>query len=251
MQVIDKKELYKGKNSQLVLVLGRSGMGKSTSLRNFPSEKTFVINIMKKPLPFARNVEWQEGKNQLGTADTSSIIRKMKDIDREGKFEYLIVDDLQYVMMTECMQKAHVAGWDKWTNMAKNIWDIFITATALRGDMKVFFLTHEDDNRQMKSLGKLLKEQLTPEGLGTVTLYNEIMVHEGRKRYLFTTQSDGHTLAKSPMGMLPDPIVNDLFKVALRMDEYYKGIKLADSQIRFDIDEDLTAEEEKSAQKDL
>ena len=88
----------------------------------------------------------------------------------------------------------------------------------------------------MKTLGKLLEEKICPEGISAIVLFAETMLKENNLReYFFTTQTDGVTTAKSPMGMFPFKIPNDLKLVSDRIDEYYQGVKLKDSKISFNI----------------
>jgi hypothetical protein len=129
-------------------------------------------------------------------------------------------------MATEFMLKAKVTGYEKWNILAKNIWDILVTASRMRGGMKVYFLTHEeadDKTRKMKTLGKLLDDKITPEGLSTIVFFTGVQPGEPGKgqQYFFLTQNDGIACAKSPRGMFPTYITNDLNLVSKRIDEYY------------------------------
>jgi len=87
----------------------------------------------------------------------------------------------------------------------------------------------------MKTLGKLLDDKVTPEGLSTIVLWADVVGERDSRKYIFSTQSDGVTNAKSPFDMFPSQIPNDLNKVAQRIDEYYSGIPLKQSKINFTI----------------
>lgn len=233
--------VYKATHSILTIVIAKSGRGKSTALRNLPPEETFLVNVIGKTLPFPSAAKYTEGTNLLTDASATNIISTMQKVSRNEQFKYLVLDDVQYIMATEFMNKALVKGYDKFTQMAKNIWDILLLGSKLRGDLKVFALTHEDDSgneRKMKTLGKLLDEKLTPEGLATIVLFGDVAtLDEGMRQYYFLTQSDGTANAKSPMGMFPSQIPNDLKLVADRIDEYY-GENLTIEQSKL---EDLTS----------
>jgi hypothetical protein len=232
--------LYKGQRSILTLVIASSGRGKTTAARNLPPESTHFINVLGKALPFPNAVKYTDGENMTVSSDSAAIRRAMKEASTDETCKYLVIDDAQYVMAIEFMDKAMQKGYDKFTIMARNFWDIMLASLSLRSDLKVFLLTHEDDSitgvRKMKTLGKLLDEKMTPEGLSSIVLYGEVEVVEGKKRrYYLSTQTDGITNAKSPLGMFPTEIPNDLILIANRIDEYYGGVELKDSALDFEI----------------
>lgn len=235
----DVNEMYKGQKSMLVMVVAKSGRGKSTAMRNMDPEKTFLISVIGKPLPFPKGIKWVEGKNMITQANPDTIRRAMMEVGKNEKFDSLVIDDGQYIMATEFMSNAMVKGYDKFTLMAKNIWDVLSLATKLRGGLKVFFLTHEEETntgeRKMKTLGKLLDEKITPEGLSAIVLYGDVVNDEQKRTYYFSTQSDGYTNAKSPFDMFPQKIPNDLQLISTRIDEYYSGVELKDSKLNFNL----------------
>lgn len=224
--------------SILIIVIAKSGRGKTTALRNCDPETTAIINVMGKTLPFMKASQYVLDKNLFHLADSPSIVKKMQEISKEEKIENLIIDDGQYIMATEFVKMALIKGFDKWNIMAKNIWKILVEASQLRSGLKIYFLTHEDDStedRKMKTLGKLLAEKLTPEGLASIVVYGELESKDKKNKYYFSTQSDGTTNAKSPMGMFPYDIPNDIDLMSKRINEYYKGIELKDSKLDFTI----------------
>jgi hypothetical protein len=230
-------DIYKGQRSPLIMILGNSGRGKSTAIRTLDPASTFIISVIGKPMPFPGGMRYVNGENMYIGSDPTAIKRAMMDIDkRRTNFKQLVIDDGQYIMATEFMNQALVKGYDKYSIMARNIWEILILSTKLRGDLKVFFLCHEEDTgaeRRMKTLGKLLAEKITPEGLSTVVLFSEVAGERDARKYFFATQSDGVTNAKSPFDMFPPQIPNDLDLVVKRMDEYYTGVPLAKSKLNF------------------
>lgn len=238
-KIIDNKELYKGLGSTLVLIIADSGAGKSTALRNLPPEHTFIFNVMGKLLPFpGAPVKYKIGLNMEHQPNATFIVDGMKTQAKKPEIDHIVIDDAQYIMATEFMQKAMIPGWEKFTIMAKNMWDILTTASYLRDGLKVFVLAHEDytpgvvPKRKMKTLGKLLDDKITPEGLSTIVLFGGVTAEE-KPNYFFQTQSDGICVAKSPMGMFPLIIPNDLWLVSQRIDEYYRGVELKDSKLDF------------------
>jgi len=232
------ENMYKGQRSILVLIIGKSGRGKSTAIRNLDPPNTYLINILGKPLPFPKGIRFTEGENMLSTADPNTIRRRMQEVSRAEKWQHLIIDDGHYIMATEFMNKAMEKGYDKFTSMAKNIFEVVTLATKLRSGLKVFFLTHEEDTgneRKMKTLGKLLDDKITLEGLSSIVLFSEVESENNSRRYYFSTQSDGYTTAKSPFDMFPQRIPNDLDIVSRRIDEYYRGVELKQSKLNLNI----------------
>ena len=87
----------------------------------------------------------------------------------------------------------------------------------------------------MKTLGRLLDDKITPEGLSTIVLYADVIGERDNRKYIFTTQSDGYTNAESPFGMFPPQIPNDLDVVSRRIDEYYRKVPLDKSSINMNL----------------
>lgn len=237
---MDLTELYANQGSVFIMIIGKSGRGKSASLRNLPPEETYLVNVVGKQLPFlGGSMKYRIGQNMSVASEAGSIQYDMQKASKDSKINYIVLDDIQYVMASEFMQKAMIKGYDKFTQMAKNIWDILLLGTKLRPGLKVFVLAHEEETqsgeRKMKTLGKLLDEKLTPEGMSTIVLYADAEGEKDKRRFFFTTQSDGYTNAKSPMEMFPLRIPNDLKLVADRVDEYYSGVPLSESKLKFDL----------------
>lgn len=186
-----------------VLILGHSGSGKSTSLRNFRSAEITHINVMGKPLPF---------KGRFTNTVNSDKYDVIGDALGKMKTKIAVIDDAQYLMANEFMRRAMERGYDKFTEIANNFWTLVnYVITELPFDTTVYFLMHIDrddaGNEKVKTIGKLLDEKITVEGMFTIVLKS--IVKDGV--YSFTTQSNGHDTVKSPLGMFPTyEIENDL-----------------------------------------
>ena len=201
-----------------VLILGESGSGKSASMRNFNSEDVRVLNVASKPFPF-RNV------NKLKKADKATYAM-IKGAVSSGQSLSYVIDDAQYLMAFESFEKANETGYGKFTTMAKNYQEMLrYIQEDTSPDTIVYVLQHIDTNEdgkiKAKTLGKMLDQQLTVEGLFTIVLLCEA----SEKGHYFITQSDGTNPCKSPMGMFDDvKIDNDLKRVDDAIREYY-GLK--------------------------
>lgn len=224
--------------SNLVGVVGGTGTGKTTALRTLPPEETFIINVVGKPLPFKGwkakfpAVEKKDGKlvgRYYSTDDSEKICTALRTISEEmPKIKHIIIDDSQYLMSNEFMKRAKEKTYDKFTDIGKHMWDVLNTARTLRENLKVFILTHDElmkegDIRKMKTIGKLLDDKITLEGLFTVVLFTYVTkdTDTNKIRYQFITQTDGSTTAKSPEGMFDTLLIdNDLKFVADAIDKY-------------------------------
>lgn len=205
------------------LVLGSSGTGKTTSLRALDPTKTLLIQCIKKPLPF-RTAGWKvrlslkSDGNVIQTSDPVLIERLM----RTSPHEIVVVDDYQAVMVNELMNRSSEKGYDKFTDIGKNAWNIFNTAGALADNRRVYVMAHtntdEFGNVRMKTVGKLVDQHIVPEGFFTIVLRTEVI----NGQYTFRTQTNGQDCCKSPIGMFADlTIPNDLAEVDKAVAEFY------------------------------
>ena len=200
----------------VVMVMGSSGSGKSTALRNFDENEIEVLNVAGKPLPFRKH---------LKTANNPSYdnIRATLAANRVKAYA---IDDSQYLMAFESFDHAKETGYGKFTNMALNFKNLIDNAIKLTSpDTIVYFLHHtelaDDGKVKAKTLGKMLDNQLTVEGLFSIVLLCQV---EGSEHY-FITNSDGSNPAKSPMEMFEMKIPNDLKFVDTTIREYYNMSK--------------------------
>ena len=195
------------------LILGESGKGKSASLRNVPEDQILVINVADKPLPFKNHME------SVSTDNYPEIIKQMK----LTKKKIIVIDDAQYLMANEFMRRAGERGFDKFTEIAQKFWTLIQTVKELESDVTVYILAHierdQNGNEKIKTIGKLLDEKITIEGMFTIVL--KAQVNDGV--YTFSTQSNGFDTVKSPMGMFPKAMIdNDLWYVDRKIREYYE-----------------------------
>ncbi len=208
-----------------ILIIGVSGTGKSTSLRNFNPADVLLIQIMGKKLPFPGAKNWKvwnrdsepEG-NTIITEDSDMIIKLMKGTKRR----IIVIDDFQYMLANEFMKRSAETGFQKFTDIGKHAWEVIGAASKLHADKRVYFLSHSDEaddgRTKMKTIGKLLDEKISPEGMFTIVLKTMV---DGDK-YYFTTRNSGNDVVKSPMGLFDDArIDNDLLAVDNAICDYY------------------------------
>ena len=209
-----------------VLIMGESGSGKSASLRNFAPNEISVFNVTNKPLPF------KQGKAKIPKIDNATYADIANALANPNKRAY-VIDDAGYLLSFEMFKRANETGYSKFTDMAKNFFDMldFIN-TKLPNDIIVYITMHTEDDSEMhktkaKTIGKMIDQNLNLEGLFTIVL-RAMQTEEG---YKFITRDDRVSTAKSPMGMFEsDKIDNDLKEVDRIIREYYDMKPLVDNK---------------------
>lgn len=206
------------------IILGESGTGKTTSLRNLNPIEVLLIQVIRKPLPF-RSAGWKifdkktaPDGNILVSDDWQKIMKAMEGTQRK----VVVIDDFQYVMANEFMRRSQERGFDKFTEIGNHAWEIFSLAGNLADDVRVYILSHtqESDNGtvKIKTIGKMLDEKITPEGMFTIVLRTGVC--DGQ--YFFRTRNSGNDTIKSPIGLFEsDTIDNDLAFVDREIVQYY------------------------------
>ena len=202
-----------------VMVLGASGSGKSTSLRNFKENEIGIFNVASKPLPFRGNLK------KVDHATYSIITKVLKD----NKLKCYAIDDSQFLMVFDEFNRAKETGYGKFTDFALNFYNLVQTViNDTTPDTIVYFLHHTDiddfGHIKAKTVGKMIDNKLTLEGMFSVVL----LCGTDGKEHWFETQSDGVHPAKTPLGMFDsNRIDNDLKMVDTTIREYWnlKGEK--------------------------
>lgn len=208
------------------LIMGESGTGKSTSLRNLDPDQVLLIQAVKKPLPF-RSSNWKpagpNGGSVFATDNSKWITKAMQKTTKP----IIVIDDFQYVMANEFMrrvtdQESGNGAFAKYNEIARSAWDIFQLASNLPEGVRVYILSHTstDDagKTKIKTIGKLLDEKIVLEGLVTIVL-RTMRIND---QYIFATQNSGSDTTKSPLGLFAEEhIENDLAAVDNAIVEYY------------------------------
>lgn len=228
---------------QKVLILGESGTGKSASLRNFDENEVFVINAAGKPLPFKSHIKCFTPRYDNMTRE---ILAAMDATDKK----VIVIDDAQYIMSFQYMRRIKENGWDKWNDIQADFFNIIKHVDDLPDDVVVYFLSHiqKDENgyEKIKTMGKMLDEKITLEGLFTTVLSTGIQ--DGQ--YYFLTQNNGRNTVKSPIGMFNSSTIdNDLKYVDTKIRNYYEiGEYKTDDEVKA-MDEEAVKEVEKPERK--
>lgn len=199
--------------SQLTFVLGRSGTGKSTSLRNFTkADGIGYITATGKPLPFKTDI------GQFHAESYAKLIAAIKQTD----VPVVVIDDFNYFMSFEEFSMASVKGYEKFTQMAVNVVDVIETITQKKTDQRFYILAHSEQNDdgqlRLKTTGKMVSDKFVPEGLTNQVVETAVVDRD----FVFKVRTDG-TGIKTPMGMFADDTIpNDLKELDKALVEFYK-----------------------------
>lgn len=201
----------------LVMVIGKSGSGKSTSLRNFGPGDVGVLNVASKPLPFRKH---------LPTVNAPSY-QQIKAALASGQYPSYVIDDSTYLMQFDAFKYAKVKGYDKFVDMAVDFKSLLDAARDAPENTIVYFLHHpqfsDDGATKPQTVGKMLDNQLCVEGLFPIVI--ECTIKDGQ--HVFVTENDGMGIAKSPVDvetgerMLPSVMPNDLKAVDDAIREFW------------------------------
>lgn len=200
-----------------VLIIGKSGSGKSTSLRNFKTGEIGIINVLAKPLPF---------KNDLPTVNTDNYT-DVETVLKNSKTNSIVIDDAGYLITNNFMkQHSNIGGgnavYNFYNEMADKFWRLIESIKTLPNEKIVYIMMHEDKNDfgdiKPKTIGKILDDKVCIEGMFSIVLRSKKV----DKNYYFFTQATDGDVAKTPMGMFNDLYIdNDLKLVDDTIREYY------------------------------
>jgi hypothetical protein len=205
-----------------VLILGKSGSGKSASLRKFDGKKTFIVNVLGKPLPFKKTMDLVYNKDNY-----SKIKAKLLGA-ATNKIKTMVIDDSGYLITNKFMNQQSTKKGNEvfafYSQLATDFWGLIeYVKTQLPKDVIVYFIMHEEKSDigdiKPKTIGKMLDDKVCVEGLFSIVLRSV----KDDKKYVFKTQSNGLDVSKTPMEMFDSiEIENDLNMVNNKIREYYK-----------------------------
>lgn len=203
---------------ECIIVYGKSGTGKSRSLKNFAEDEILFVNTINKRLPFPKKFKYE-----YRTAKADGVKNALKKMPCKTA----VIDDFGYQQtakfMAEHTKKQGGSQFDLYNSIADDAYNlIMFIKDELPEDVIVYLIMHEESNdygeTKLKTIGKLLDQKVCVEGLVTVCLR---AMKEGTNKYFFRTQSDGQDISKSPEEMFPLQIDNDLKAVTDRVREYW------------------------------
>lgn len=215
-----------------ILLIGPSGTGKSTSLRNLDPQETFILNVLDKPLPWKgfksqyKAMKKEESVfvgNYYSTDDFDNMIKCIKIVShKKPEIKTLVIDDFQNIMSNEYMRRASEKGFERFNDIGKQIWSIIEEINACRDDLLCILITHSDldanGKSKLKTIGKMIDEKVDIPSRFTVMFHS--MVVDGKFKLL--TQNDGYHIAKTPMGMFDDLLIdNDMSEIKEAVLNYY------------------------------
>ena len=208
-----------------VLIIGRSGSGKTYSLKGFKADEVGVISVEKGRLPFRSDIKVlkvpkdpTDGAAKDAASVNASKYAWITAAVRKAKVKSVVIDDSQYLLVNELFDRANEKGYDKFTSMAKRFRDLIHSINELEEEDKIVYFPHHsetdtDGREKVKTIGKMLDEKLTVEGCFDIVIYCQ--------DHKFFTQSNGQSTAKTPEDMFPLEIPNDLKAVDAAIREYY------------------------------
>lgn len=201
-----------------VLIIGKSGAGKSASLRNMPTAGTVVVNVLGKPLPFRSDLK----------VIPCNAYSKIKAAILKGGYDRYVVDDFGYLMTDQFMQALGAKGTGQdmfalYAQIGLSMWDFIKALQQHPSQARVYLIMHEEQddfgNIKPRTLGKLVEQKVCLEGMVSICL--RAMV-SNRGDHIFLTNSTGLDVTKTPMGMFDkQEIDNDLAMVDDTIVEYY------------------------------
>ena len=210
----------------IIGIMGESGAGKTTSMRNLDPKTTFYIDSDKKGLSWKgwKSQYSTENKNYMKTDDQNTVLRLLMDINAKlPHIKTVVIDTVNGIMVADEMRRMREKGYDKWVDLACAVYSIIDYALTMRDDMTVIFVCHSqtvrDDTGYMFTSIKTNGQKLSKIGLETkfpIVLYAKCI--DGR--YLFETQANFST-AKTPLGMFESKTIdNDISAVIKAVEEY-------------------------------
>ena len=223
--------------ANVVMLLGKTGTGKTTSIRTLNPEETIIINVLGKKLPFKGSDALYnvEKKNLFRIEDYQQMINLLQACNGQPHVKNIILDDCIYIMRKEYFKRAKETGYGKYTELAQHFQQIISTCEQMRGDINVFMILHSEDVQSDKTtvgykvstIGQLIDNQYNPMEVVPMVLYSAIKFDEkGKPTYGFYTHATMEGTiqipAKTPNEMFEEDFIpNDLGAVVKAMNEYY------------------------------
>lgn len=222
--------------AKLVGIVGDPGSGKSTGIKSLDPKDTYIINVAGKELPFKGSEKLYNtaNKNYREVEDAKEILTLLETLSTSENAKHIknvVIDDGNYIMGFNLVNKATEIGYTKFSVMAKDMVKLIQSSKKLRDDLTIIYLTHSEaledageiTTYKMKTAGKMIDNQINMDGLFTVVLYTDVDTKGSKTEFSFITNRYKKYPAKSPVGMFEDiKIPNDLSVVVKKVREYYQ-----------------------------
>jgi ABC-type dipeptide/oligopeptide/nickel transport system ATPase component len=221
--------------SKIIAIVGESGSGKSTSIQHLDPKSTYIINVAGKELPFKGSSKLynSDNKNYYEPVTPMDVFQKIQTISEKAPhIKDIIIEDANYLMSFNLINKALETGFTKFSLMAKDMVSLIQGVKRLRDDLNIFYFTHSEEitdgddiiSYKIKTSGKMIDNQIVMEGLFTIVLYTYIDCKGDKCSHHFITNRFGKIPAKSPMGLFDTiKIDNNLKIVTEKIREYYEN----------------------------
>lgn len=219
--------------AKTILICGKTGTGKTSSIRTLDPKETIILRVIKRTLPFKYVGLYEEGKNLLYTPSYEDVLKYIDLVDKQGqRFKNLVITDGTYIMRQEFFKRTKEVGYGKFSDMGVHMQQILRRIQEARDDLKVFMEFHAElddvsSSYKAATIGKLVDEKYNVFENIDIILFASPIYEDKKSQYGFYTN---HTLdragievpAKSPLGMFDELFIpNDLAFVSKKIDEYY------------------------------
>lgn len=219
--------------AKTILIAGKTGTGKTTSIRTLDPNETVIFRVINRTLPFKyAGMYSKEKKNLFSTHTYDDVLKGLEWANKQKHVKNIVITDATYIMRQEFVKRAKEIGYTKFSDMAQHMQQLLTAIQDAREDLKVFVEFHVEIDEagsayKASTVGKLIDEKYNIFENVDIILFASPMYEDNTSKYGFYTN---HTLdragleipAKSPMGMFEDLYIpNDLALVAKTIDEYY------------------------------
>lgn len=214
--------------SKVLGLMGESGSGKTTSMRELDPKTTFYIDCDKKGLSWKgwRDQYGFEKKNYMATDQISTVDNILNKVNTQEDMKHIkvvVIDTLNGLMVADEVRRMKEKGFDKWQDLAQCVWELLDKLYTLRDDLTVIVVCHSQTQKdedgyvftRIKTSGKKL-DKLCVESKLTTVLY--AVAKDGE--YVFQTHANNST-AKTPLGAFKeDEIPNNIIDVLKALEDY-------------------------------
>lgn len=240
-----------------IFIYGPSGWGKTASTRSLPPKETAYLNCDRKPLPLAgwrknfvtvlkevpdakapggkrMHPDWSKS-NYIETGSPRLALEALRAWDADPRIKYIVIDTITHLMGAEFMRRILEKGYDKFSELGKAIYDILNFVRDAKKNYVVFahneIALDAEGNKvnKVRSFGKLLDEKTEMPSMFTTVLAPVVKRGQDKVQYMFQTQSDSYSFAKSPARFneegeaepaLPFEVPNDVYFVIKKLEEF-------------------------------